>query len=149
MKVNDSRFTLCHILMNKVILVCKEANRPIVFLMRVMRCKTFTCFWVAPATLIIFELLWKALVSSMPLFSSGEHLCRLWFSTAFMKIWIIRGRNHIKIMSIKKLELWAESCDQIMTGCKHVKGWIIVRITNNVVKTSILAVFDEKWSNLK
>ena len=46
------------------------------------------------------------------------------------------------------LELWAESWDQIMTGCKQMNGCIIVSITNRVVKTSIFAVLEEKCNNL-
>ena len=50
---------------------------------------------------------------------------------------------------IRNIELCLESCDQIITGCKQINGCIIVKMTSNVVNTSIFDVLEAQCDNLK
>ena len=66
-----------------------------------------------------------------------------------MTVWITRGKNQMRIMRRRKMELCCESCDQMMTGCRQMKGWMMVRMTNRVVRASMCSVLEAKCSRRK
>ena len=101
---------------------------------------TFLFFW------------WKLPLSGGgPLCSSSFllHFSTPWFIMAFITMWIPKGRNQIMMIRSRKLEFFWESWAQMITGCKQIKGWIIVKMTKSVVKTSMFWVLEAKWESLK
>ena len=68
-------------------------------------------------------------------------------TTAFVTTWTQIGRNQMKIISKRNVEFWFESWDHIITGCKHINGWITVRITSNVVNASMFFLLVNMWDN--
>ena len=80
---------------------------------------------------------------------SRVHFWTPWFKMDRVTVWMPSGRNQIKMMRMRNMELCCESWDQMITGCKHIKGWIIVNITSRVVKTSMFSVLEANRDNLK
>ena len=80
---------------------------------------------------------------------SRVHFWTPWFKMDRVTVWMPSGRNQIKMMRMRNMELCCESWDQMITGCKHMKGWIIVNITSRVVKTSMFSVLEANRDNLK
>ena len=92
---------------------------------------------------------------SLTLFSSSlaqaetlPHLGRPCTERALTTTWTAMGRNQMRMMSRRKVELLLESCDQTMTGWMQMKGWITVRMTSSVVRISRFSLLEPRFKSL-
>ena len=90
------------------------------------------------------------LFSPLPSVAQTEtaHLGLPCTETALITTCTAMGKNQMRMMSRRNVELLFESCDQTMTGWMQMKGWITVRMTSSVVRISRFSLFEPRFRSL-
>ena len=89
------------------------------------------------------------LFSPLPSFAQTvEHLGLPCTEKALTTTCTAMGKNQMRMMSKRKVELLLESCDQTMTGWMQMKGWITVRMTSSVVRISRFSLLEPRFNSL-
>ena len=100
-----------------------------------------------PFFLLVFKGIDSSLLSDF--LASLRYLLLTAVMISFMSRWTRRGRNQIPMVSRRYWELWLESWDQMITGWRQMKGWMMVNMTNSVVRISRFSFLEYRWRILK